>query len=530
MPHQPPGPSPIHLPLTEFLPDQPAYSNQGSNLMLNAMPKSMSSYGPMSSLVPMGIEGIPTTEVVIGMYHFVDNTSAVHLFAATEKHLYHLSLGTDGAWQDATDFAVSEYHASIDDSWSATSFSQSVIFVNGGDQPQIMTLGNITFSTLTEAPFCKCVATVKDFLFCGNVTEIGDDIRYPSRLHWSAIGDASSFPPIGSNEAIQNLSDVQDLRSDLGEIRHIASNLQTSDLAVFMDNGVYVGYFTGGPSQFNFQIAQGAVGCRTPSAVISHEGYVFYLGNNGFYKFDGTTPNPIGAQKVDDFFFHDANHRIDIGFIDRVQASADPANKTIYWLYHGPNANGMANRVLIYNYSLNRWGLAVLSAQWISKGISLGYSLDQLDQFTHDTGTIKGIETLPYPTDSPNWKGGVPGLYAFDSNSRLSQFGGPNLAARIETTELQLSPGMRSRVTNSRPLVEGFFPNFNPTKPTVGLGYRDRLEDQVNYNNAVALNIYGEAPHRIDSRFFRAVINIPEGADWDHCIGVELDFAKSTPR
>lgn len=517
----------VLLPLANFIPDQPSYSNAGSNLVINAVPKSLSSYGPVSSLVPMKVTGIPTSDVVIGMYHFIDNESGIHLYAATEKHLYHLSLQTNHEWVDATDLTTVSYHASIDDPWQFCAYGNTVIAVNGGDAPQAQTIGNETFSALTQAPFAKCCATVRDFLFLGNVVELGDSIRYPQRLHWSSIGDAAGFPDLGTNAAVQTLSDAQDLRSDLGEIRVIVSNLQTADLAVFMDNGVYAGNFVGGSAIWSFSLAQGAVGCRSPSSAVVQEGYVYYLSNNGFYKFDGTSPNPVGSQKVDDFFFHDKFHSVDIGFIDRVQASADPATKNILWLYHGPNSGGTANRVLIYNYVLDRWGLAVINAQHIAKGISLGYSLDELDPFTTPP---QGIESLPYNLDSPNWKGGFPGLYAFDSLTQLCQFGGPNLAARLETTELQLTPNKRSRVTNTRPMVEGFFPSFNPTKPSVALGYRDRLEDQVIYNNAVPLNVYGEAPHRADSRFFRGVVTIPEGADWEHCLGVELSFGPSTPR
>jgi len=504
------------LPVGQWLPDLPDYMNPGVTNIINAQPLSPMSYGPVPSLQPVGITGVPSDQQVIGLYHFVDNLGAAHVFAGTTSSLYHLALETGNQFVDATNLN-GPYHADLDAPWDFTAFAESVIAVQIGDQPQIMTIGNIEFTPITTAPFAKYATVCRGFLVLGNIIELADDTSYPYRIHWSALGNANNFPPIGSVEAIQAQSDINDFRSDLGAITGLASNLQTADMAIIMEDAIYVGYYVGTPAIFNFQIVQGAVGCRSPQSIVTHRGYSYFLGLDGYYQFDGTSPKPIGANKIDRFFFND----LDISFLDRVQGAADPTGKYIYWLYYGSNHNGVnPNKMLIYNWSLDMWGIANVQAQWIAKSISLGYTMEQLDQFCPPG---LGLDGLPFSLDSPAWKGGAQGLYAFDANTMFAHLGGPVMQTTIETMETQPVLGNRCKITSSRPIIDG-------STPTIALGHRNRLEDPVIFNNPTPMNIHGECPQYASDRYFRARVTIPRNTLWSHFQGVEIDFNRTTPR
>jgi hypothetical protein len=419
----------------------------------------------------------------------------------------------------ATTSSAISYTATSYNPWSMTAFGNAIIATNGDDPPQCMNIDtDRQFSPLNRyrAPFGKYVCTVRNFLMLANVTEPSDGINYPQRVHWSAIGDAAYWPDLGSTEAAQVQSDAQDLRSDLGHIRGIASNLQAADLVILLDDGVYTGRYVGSPAIFDFQIAQGAVGCRVPRSVVVNNGICYYCGSSGFVAFDGNTPSFISANKIAKWFFSDPDDGVDIDYLYLTQGSADPTGRLIMWAYCGPESGGIPNRLLVYNWQLNRWSMARINISWLGQGLSTGYSLDQLDQF----GTL---DTLTPELDSPFWQGGKPYLLAFDADWQVSTFAGPNLAATIETLEGQPTEGKRSRATLARPIVDGGV-------PSVSVGSRNRLEDAVVYSDPVAMNAYGGCPIRVDARFMRGRITIPAAAVWQHIQGVEVEAAASTYR
>lgn len=506
------------LPTAEWSPDTPDFLNAGCTRATNVYPQSLTSYGPVPSLAPLG-SYVALPAPVIGMFSYLDASAQTHLFAGQPTKIFRLHTG-DTAFIDITKVAAT-YGASVSSPWSMTAFGNSIIATDGADAPQVFTIGTSNFVDLSAgAPIAKYACTVRDFLFLGFCTE--SSTIFPQRIHWSAIGNPSNWPTAGTNPAIQVQSDYQDLRADLGHVRGLASGLQNADVAIFMDRGVYSGLYTKGGTQgtiFSFQVVQGAEGCRAPQSIVSHHGSAFYQGNNGFYQFDGTTITPIGAQKIDRWFFTDSLDGVDQAKVLLTQGSADPLGKFIYWLYYGPQNNGTPNRVLVYNWSLQRWSVIRLSAQWLAKGLTLGYTLDQLDSF----GTI---ETLPASLDDPLWQGGALLMLAFDANNNLAYFGGPSMAASLETAEAQPTPGMRSRVTGAKPLIDG----GDSTGVTVSMGTRNRLEDPILYSPASTMNVWGNCVQRVDARYVRAQINIPAGAVWSHCLGAELDFGKSTVR
>jgi hypothetical protein len=420
----------------------------------------------------------------------------------------------------ATTTEAVTYHATSYNPFTMVGFGNSIIATTGDDPPQVMNIDNDSqFSDLNtnRAPFAKYACVCRNFLVFAHLTECFDGTPYPQRLHWSAIGDAGTWPDLGSAEAAQLQSDAQDLRSDLGHIRGIASNLQAADMAIFLDQGVYTARYVGSPAIFDFQIAQGAVGCQVPRSIIINRGIAYYLGLDGWYAFDGTIPAQIGSEKIDNWFFNDPVDGLDPNYAYLTQGCADPTGNNVYWAYCGPDSNGIPNRLLIFNFNIARWSYARIDIAWLGRALSTGWSVDQLGQFS------SSLDTLTPGLDDPYWSGGKPYLLAFNADNQVCTFSGPNLEATIETQEGQPTPSKRSRITSVRPLIDG-------SPSAVALGSRNRQEDAVTYTTDVTTNVWGEAPHRTDARYVRGRITIPEAAVWSHAEGVDLSFGPSTYR
>lgn len=511
------------LPVGQWLPDHPDFGNPGITVARNVTPLSNESYGPIPGLQPVGFDAIP--DQVLGVFTFVDSSEQEHIFVGTPARLYHLRTG-DTAFEDVSRLDANDnplnYNAYLANPWSMTSFGPSIIATNGIDPPQTFQPGvDDNFSNLADytaavvavaatdtedaviaaapknaAPVGRFVATVRNWVMFGNINDRGS--IYPNRVIWSAIGDPAYWPLTGTLEAASVQSDFNDLRSDLGWIRGIVSNLQSCDAAIFLDHGVYSVSHVGSPATFGFSLAQNAAGCRVSSSIVVNRGRAFYLGQDGFYVFDGVNAQGIGAQRVDNWFFNNEEDGVDPAYVSLVQGAVDTSGRLIMWLYPSNGSNGTLDRIIIYSWLLDRWSMGRVTAQWASKGISLGYSLDQLNIF----GTV---DTITPSFDSPVWKGGAPRLYVVDALGRISTFTGETMAARVETLEVQFAPGARTRVTNSRPLVDG-----GPA--LVSMGTRNRLLEDVTWTPLVPQNYHGECPQRVDARYVRARIDIPSPA------------------
>lgn len=520
----------ITLPTGEWTPDTPDFDSTGITIAENCIPLTPSSYGPFPSLVSVGVDALPSAP--LGIVSFKDRDGTDHVFAGTADKLYRLSTG-DTAFQDVSNGSRT-YHATDFNPWSATAFANAVLFSNGIDPIQIydFDLDATTFADLSDnAPIADFIATTGNFIITANVTEGGDSIHYPYRVHWGVDGVVEGAPYVwpdpGTDAAAETQSDYNDVRSDLGAITGLVAGLQNALFVIFLEQGVYWCNYQTSPVIFSFTTAQGAVGCPYRGSITTNRGIAYYLGQDGFYAFDGSNISAIGSQKVDRWFFNDANPT----YLYSIQASADPAGKFIYWSYTSTSAtDAKHDSLLILNWSLGRFSYARVSVEWLAKGLTRGYSLDQLDQF------YTSIDNPVFPSfDSPIWEGGKPLAIGFDASGVMSAFTGDSLQATIETQEAQPSRQMqaehmdcRARITQARPLIDGSLSGAG--LPGIAIGSRSRLFDPVSYGSAVTVGWDGTSKQRVDARYVRARLTIPASTVWTHFQGIELEAAPSTRR
>ena len=495
---------PLQLPIVEYAPDQPSLIATGSSIVKNVYPRTKLSYGPIAA--PQAV-GNALNLRCQGATAFINNSTQVQLYAGDGNDLY---TQINGVWT-----VVSQnpggYNIDTTLKWEFEYFNDSVIATDFADAIQAVAFGSgAAFADLAGTPpKAKRMATVDNaFLMLGHTNDpINGEME--QRLWWSGAGDATNWPTPGGAVAAEFQSGAVDLLGPFGSIQALRTGIPFCDVAVFMQFGVKLGQYVGPNPVFDFFPAQGVNGTPAPYSPVVWGGRLFYLGWDGFYAWDGGAPLPIGAERIDSYFFKD----LDLSVIYRVVGGVDPLNRLIWWIYpgQGHDGNNTPNRALIYNPILDRWSLVELTAETLCQLMGVGYTLDQLF-------TVLGytLDNLPAPLDSPIWQGsGKPLFSLFDTSHKVNYLTGPNLAATVNTNEIQPIPGKRSRISGARPLVDG-------DHPTVSIGRRDTLQATVNYTPAIPVNSLGICPRESSGRYLQAQIATAAGDDWSHMSGVEL--------
>jgi len=507
------------LPFGEWLPDQPAFANPGNVTTLNCFPRTKGSYTAIPTPVPNS-NVLPAQ--VCGSYAYRDPTGTVFNFAATAQHLYLQSTGNPDFGDVSGPNAPYNTEAPPDGFWAMTSYGNRIIATNYDDPIQTYLVGTDSqFSDLSSAaPRARYCCVIRDFLMVANVYDAADG-PVPYRVRWPAIGNPTNWPPVGSDAAIELQSDQQDLvQTDLGDIVGITGgHLSAADGAIFCERGIWRCAYAGSPAIFDFAVAEGSSGSPSPLSIIERRlvsgsgpslAVDYFLGNDGFYTFDGSSCVPIGAQKVDRTFFND----LDTHFLNVVQGAYLPNQRIVIWFYHGRQNNGHYNKALAFNWELNQWAPVDLTAtpvDWVTGSTysTAGYTLDQLD-------ALGPLDSLPFSLDSRAWTSGQQILSWFDVNHVQNYVTGPSMRAVVETGEQQLFPGRRARITSTRPIADSVVP------VSIAVGAREMTRLPVVYQLAVPENIIGDCPQRTTGRYVRFQMVVPAGANFEHLQGIDV--------
>lgn len=494
----------MQVPFGPYAPDLP--SRTATPYVKNVLPKSKSrvgvTYGPLSALAAV-TDALVTRPY--GAFAGRDSSGNTATFVGDNQDLFKLN---DTAFDEVSK-SSGAYSVAYDTAVEFAQFGERIIAALGISDPlQNYTLGSSSaFADLAAAaPRARHIATVKDFLMVGNTWDSSDG-NVPNRVWWSGINNAANWPTPGTASAASAQSDYQDLPIG-GWVQHIAPTTGGVDAAILCETAIYRVVFQGPPTVFGFYPLETNRGTPAPNSCVSVGNLVFYLGEEGFYVFNGQQSIPIGDQKIDKTFFAD----LDQSYFYRIYGVADPINKMVFWSYPGAgNVDGRPNRLLIYNWAIGEWGYGEVDTEVLLKDLSAGYTLDGLDAVSTD------IDALEFSLDSRVWTGGRIILSAFDSNNKLARFGGSNLEALIDTQEFGGSS--RVFVNGVRPYVES---DDDPTV-TVALRTRDKPFEALTTSDFSAVDDDGMAHFSISTRFARGRVKIGAGDSWQHAEGVDYD-------
>jgi hypothetical protein len=494
----------MQVPFGPYAPDLP--SRTATPYVKNVLPKSKSrvgvTYGPLSSLQAV-TDALVTRPY--GAFAGRDASGNVATFVADNQDLFKLN----GTSFDNVSKSSAAYSVAADGSAEFVQFGDRIIAALGVSDPlQNFTLGSSSaFADLAAAaPRARHIAAIKDFVMVGNTWDSTDG-AVPNRVWWSGINNAANWPTIGSAAAASAQSDYQDLPVG-GWVQHISPATGGVDGAIICEKAIYRLSFQGPPTIFGIYPIETNRGTPAENSCVSVGNLVFYLGEEGFYVFNGQQSIPIGDQKVDKTFFAD----LDQNYYYRIYGVADPINKMVFWSYPGSdNVGGRPNRLLIYNWAIGEWGYGEVDTEVLVNDLSAGYTLEGLDAVS------ASVDDLPFSLDSRIWTGGRIILSAFDGDNKLARFGGANLEALIDTQEF--GGATRVFINGIRPYVESA---SDPTI-TVALRTRDKPAEALTTSAFSAVDDDGMAHFSKSTRYARGRIKIAAGNTWGHAEGVDYD-------
>lgn len=473
----------------EWLPDQPDYMNTGVITATNVVPAA-SGYAPINEFVAYSGDA---TDTLLGIFAAKDNDGNIKLLAGDNARLYEFD-STDSGLDSITNTG-GNYSLNSSERWRFVQFGETVIAAGGvGEILQKFQVGTDTnFSDLaTDAPKADFIAVVRDFVWTGNIDDGSG--RIPYRVRWSGFNDETSWTA-GTDQ-----SDFQDI-PDAGNITGMVGGEYCT---ILMERAIVRATYSGPPLIFQFDKVETARGCQVPGSVCNVGHLVFYLSDDGFYAFDGQRSQPIGAEKVNRFFFDD----FDFSYKDKMTSTVDPQRQLAIWSYVSNDAlSTTPNRLLIYNYALNRWSLANVDADLVAPFFTSGYTLEALDNIN------TSLDALPASLDSALFKGGQ-FLFGGALGKKIYAFTGDPIDATITTAETSLVMGKHTIVTRVYPYHEG-------GSPTIEIGTRNLHSSAVSFSSATAPNADGFSPFREQGRYHRVRFNI--SGNWSVAHGVDVE-------
>jgi len=493
------------IPFGDWLPDLVPFGNPGATVADNVVPLTAQTYGTCPAFTP--ISSTPFNGPPFGAFSAVDPAGNPAMYVGTADKLYMSTAASYPGWDDVSS---GPYTMAANGYWSFTEADGFVYTTNGTDPIQRMATGAAgDFAPLGEdAPIANVIAAVHPgFLMCGHINDPTVGFQ-PQGVRWSALGDFTSFPPIGSTEAISAQSDWQKIVGPHGHVQAIATNIASANATIFFEQAVYRMVYTGDAKIFDIAPVEKMRGTPAARSVVQLGQIVYFLGHDGFYAYNGTEAVPIGVDRVNHFFFDDCDPQA----LAQVRGTIDPTRGVVFWLYHSGGAP-TRNRILMYNIHNNRFTrITGFTGDELFLGRSIGVTLDNIDALGFN------IDTLPYSLDSAFLVGGRIVLGGVDVNNRYGSFTGPSYEGQVETAEQQFTPGRRSRIQSVRPLM-------NSAAASAQIGSRNTSIDTVHYSALTAMNNVGICPVNQDGRYQRVRMTIPAGLPIrQHLTGVEVEF------
>ena len=357
------------IPFGEYAPDLARLKGRHAPFVKNVIPRGpfagsrAPTYGPFPSF---GAITDALDAYARGAISAKDKDGNVFNYAGDETKLYSLNQNN---WQDVSN---GTYTTGSEERWEFVRWKEKILGTNFSDNPQQITFGDANFADLTTALRARHISVIKDFVVFGNTFDSSDD-NVPFRVRWSAFDDETDYTVDPAT-----LSDFQDLKGKGGPVQGIAGG----DFGVVIqEDSSWRMSFVGSPVVFQFDNTAPGVGALAPGSIVSHGNFTFFLAQDGFFMMVNGVPvreSWIGANRVD----RDVLADLDADNLHRVSSVIDPENHRVFWAYPGVgNVNGEPNRIVVYDWVINRWGRADVCANLVWRASSVGFTLDGLDDF-----------------------------------------------------------------------------------------------------------------------------------------------------
>ena len=191
--------------------------------------------------------------------------------------------------------------------------------------------GNPTASRMTLVS-----PTTRHLIHCGTETTIGDTGTQDDMfIRFSDQEAINTFAPTADNSA--GTQRLQDGTKIMGAIKG------KENILIWTDNALYSMKFVGAPFTFGFEQVGTNCGLLGQNAVVEIDGVAYWMGNNGFFSFDGTV-NTLSCA-VEDYVYND----FDTTKGQQVCAGINNLFTEVIWYYPSQGAT-YNDRYVVYNY------------------------------------------------------------------------------------------------------------------------------------------------------------------------------------
>ena len=191
--------------------------------------------------------------------------------------------------------------------------------------------GNPTASRMTLVS-----PTTRHLIHCGTETTIGDTGTQDDMfIRFSDQEAINTFAPTADNSA--GTQRLQDGTKIMGAIKG------KENILIWTDNALYSMKFVGAPFTFGFEQVGTNCGLLGQNAVVEIDGVAYWMGNNGFFSFDGTV-NTLSCA-VEDYVYND----FDTTKGQQVCAGINNLFTEVIWYYPSQGAT-YNDRYVVFNY------------------------------------------------------------------------------------------------------------------------------------------------------------------------------------
>jgi hypothetical protein len=273
---------------------------------------------------------------------------------AAQTYGYGFGVGVYGSTIGGTEWGNAVNAASVvlePGLWSLSNFGQVLVatIANGKTftwdssiAARLTTRASTTTSgfTTTNNPTATRVTlispTTRHLIHLGTETTIGDPSTQDDMfIRFSIDENINEYTPEATNTA--GTQRIQDGTKIIGAL------VAKENILVWTDNALYTMKFVGAPFTFGFEQVGTNCGLIGKNAAIEIDGVAYWMGNNGFFSFDGTV-NTLPCS-VEDYVYDD----IDTTKGQQVNAGINNLFTEVVWWY--PTAGSeFNNRYVVFNY------------------------------------------------------------------------------------------------------------------------------------------------------------------------------------
>ena len=181
--------------------------------------------------------------------------------------------------------------------------------------------------------------TTRHLIHLGTETTIGTPTSQDDMfIRFSEDESINKYTPQATNTAgTQRLQDGTKIMGGL---------VAKENILIWTDNALYTMKFVGAPFTFGFEQVGTNCGLIGKNAAIEIDGVAYWMGNNGFFSFDGTV-NTLPCS-VEDFVYDNA----DTTKGQQINAGINNLFTEVVWWYPTTGSD-FNNRYVVYNYGQN---------------------------------------------------------------------------------------------------------------------------------------------------------------------------------